>query len=54
MKSLFTKDEKKTAKANYKNSLKNSFQHLKERAELVSHLVKQDLPNWNIKLNLIK
>lgn len=54
MESLFTKDEKKQAKFNYKISLKNIIEHNKKRMELASHLVKQEIPNWNIKFSFLR
>lgn len=44
--SYFSKDEKKQAKINYKL---NNF----EREELISYLLKQSSPNWNLKLSFL-
>lgn len=49
----FTKEEKRVAKENYSLSLKASF-HQEKRKELVEHLVKQEFPNWNIKVGFLK
>lgn len=49
----FSKDEKKTAKLNYKVSLKKNIMHQQRRKELVEHLVKQPFPNWCIKLGFL-
>jgi hypothetical protein len=51
--SYFTKSQKKEAKANYEISLKQNIMHQERRKELVEHVVKQPLPNWNIKLGFI-
>ena len=51
--SNFTKDEKKTVKANHKNSLKNIIEHNKKRMDLAGYIIKQDLPNWNLKFSFI-
>lgn len=49
----FSKDQKKEAKINYKNSLKNKSVHKTERMNLIEHLVKQPFPNWNIKVSIL-
>ena len=50
---FFNKDQKKEAKLNYKNSLKNQSVHKAERMNLIEHLVKQPFPNWNIKVSIL-
>jgi hypothetical protein len=51
--SFFTKDQKKAAKINYKNSMKNQSMHKTERMNLIEHLVKQEFPKWNIKVAVL-
>ncbi len=50
---FFNKDQKKEAKLNYKNSLKNQSVHKAERMNLIKHLVKQPFPNWNVKVSIL-
>ena len=50
---FFNKDQKKEAKLNYKNSLKNQSVHKAERMNLIEHLVKQPFPNWNVKVSIL-
>jgi len=52
--SYFTRLEKKVAKLNYKQSLKQNVVHQIRRRELVENIVKQPFPNWNIKLGILK
>ena len=54
LQSEFSKDQKKQAKINYKNSLKNRPQHKAERNVLIECLVGQSIPNWNLKFNVLK
>jgi hypothetical protein len=50
---FFNKDQKKEAKLNYKNSLKNQSVHKTERMNLIEYLIKQPFPNWNIKVSIL-
>ena len=52
--SEFSKKDRMLAKADYKNSKNNTILHNEERTVLVEHLVKRELPNWNIKLGFLK
>lgn len=46
--------ERKVAKQNYKNSLKgNPVKHQEERESLINYLIKQAIPNWNVKFELL-
>jgi hypothetical protein len=49
----FTKSQKKEAKFNYNLSLKQNIMHKTKQKELLEHLIKCDIPNWNIKLGFI-
>lgn len=51
--SNFTKDERKEAKINHRKSLK-TFSYNDKRDELIRYLVSQDIPNWNVKIGILK
>ena len=49
----FTKDEKKQAKLNYKNALKNKQNYNNQRRNLIEHLADMPYPKYNIKFSIL-
>ena len=45
--------ERKEAKANYKLSLKNDVKHQEGRNELITQILKSDIPNWDLKVRIL-
>jgi len=44
----------KSEKQNHKNQMKNMVLFNEKRSELINHLISSEMPNWNIKLGILK